>query len=285
MRLRVPDNLIVRGDDVRIGGRGMSLGNVNITLGGDLHATKAAGAEPRVTGEIRTIRGFYDFEGRRFDVARDGHVTFNGPDPTDPALDITASRDISGVEATVRVHGTVQKPAIALSSTPPLEEADVLSLIVFNRPINDLGQGERMSLAQTAQSVVGGMVAAPLAESLRNALNVDLLEIQAVSNEGGPGVTVGNQISERVYLQFRQLFGSAATTQVVLDTSFPSTSESRAPSPRAALTARPARRVPTRPESISSGPSSADRALASHEWYAAASRILADAQAGGRGLE
>ena len=217
MRLHVPDNLIVRGDDVRIGGRGMTLGNVNITLGGDIHATKAAGTEPRVTGEIRTIRGFYDFEGRRFDVARDGHVTFNGPDPTDPALDITASRDISGVEATVRVHGTVQQPAIALSSTPPLEEADVLSLIVFNRPINDLGQGERMSLAQTAQSVVGGMVAAPLAESLRNALNVDLLEIQAVSNEGGPGVTVGNQISERVYLQFRQLFGSAATTQVVLE--------------------------------------------------------------------
>ena len=217
VRVHVPDNLIVRGDDVRIGGRGMSLGNVNITLGGDIHATKAAGAEPRVAGEIRTIRGFYDFEGRRFDVARDGHVTFNGPDPTDPALDITASRDISGVEATVRVHGTVQKPAVALSSTPPLEEADVLSLIVFNRPINDLGQGERMSLAQTAQSVVGGMVAAPLAESLRNALNVDLLEIQAVSNEGGPGVTVGNQLSERVYLQFRQLFGSAATTQVVLE--------------------------------------------------------------------
>jgi len=123
VRVHVPDNLIVRGDDVRIGGRGMSLGNVNITLGGDIHATKAAGAEPRVAGEIRTIRGFYDFEGRRFDVARDGHVTFNGPDPTDPALDITASRDISGVEATVRVHGTVQKPAIALSSTPPLEQA------------------------------------------------------------------------------------------------------------------------------------------------------------------
>ena len=116
----------------------------------------------------------------------------------------------------MRVHGTVQQPAIALSSTPPLEEADVLSLIVFNRPINDLGQGERTSLAQTAQSMVGGVVAAPLAESLRSALNVDLLEIQAVSNEGGPGVTVGNQISERVYLQFRQLFGSAATTQVVL---------------------------------------------------------------------
>jgi autotransporter translocation and assembly factor TamB len=217
LQLRVPDNLVVRGNNVRIGGRGMSLGNVNITLGGDLHAEKAVGEQARLTGDIHTIRGFYELEGRRFDVARDGVVSFNGPDPTDPAIDITGTRDISGVEATVRVHGTAQRPAVSLSSNPPLEEADVLSLVLFNRPINDLGQGERASLAQTAQSVVGGMVAAPLAESLRNALNVDLLDIQAVSSEGSPSVTIGNQISERVFLQFRQLFGSAETTQVVLE--------------------------------------------------------------------
>jgi hypothetical protein len=217
VQLHVPDNLVIRGNKVRVGGHGMNLGNVNITLGGDLHAEKAAGAEARVTGEIHTIRGFYELEGRRFDVTRDGKVTFNGPDPTDPALDITGTRDVSGVEAAVRVHGTVQRPALSLSSTPPLEESDVLSLIVFNRPINELGQGERSSLAQTAQSVVGNAVASPLAESLRNVLNVDLLDIQAVSSEGSPSLTIGNQISERVFLEFRQLFGSAETSQIVLE--------------------------------------------------------------------
>lgn len=215
--LRVPDDLVIRGNNVRLGGRGMSLGNVNVTLGGELHAQKPAGGEARITGDIHTIRGFYELEGRRFDVARDGKVTFNGPDPTDPALNITATRDISGVDAAVHVQGTVQRPTVALSSTPPLDQADVLSLIVFNRPINELGQGEQASLAQTAQSLVGGAVAGPLAESLRSALNVDLLDIQAVSSEGSPSVTIGNQISERVFLQFRQLFGSAATTEVVLD--------------------------------------------------------------------
>jgi autotransporter translocation and assembly factor TamB len=65
--------------------------------------------------------------------------------------------------------------------------------------------------------VIGGAVAGPLAESLRNVLNVDLLNIQAVSSEGSPSLTIGNQISERVYLQFRQLFGSAETTQIVLE--------------------------------------------------------------------
>jgi hypothetical protein len=217
VHLKVPNNLVIRGDDVKVGGKGMSLGNVNITLGGDIRATKASGDQPRVTGEVRTVRGYYEFQGRRFTVDRDGRVSFSGPDPTDPALNVTARRDISGVEAVVTVTGTAQKPALELSSTPPLDQADILSLIVFNRPINELGQGEQASLAQTAQSVVGGMVAAPLAESLRDALNVDLLDIQAVSDEGGPSVTIGNQLSEKVFLQFRQLFGSAEATEVVLE--------------------------------------------------------------------
>jgi autotransporter translocation and assembly factor TamB len=218
VQLRVPDNLVLRGSDVRVGGQGFSLGNMNLTVGGELHATRSADQPTRVVGEIRTVRGFYEFKGRRFDVLRDGTVSFTGPDMTDPQLNVTAQRDISGVQAQIRVHGTAQRPALDLSSTPPLDEADVLSLIVFNRPVNDLGQGERASLAQTAESLVGGMVAAPLAESLRGALDVDLLEIEAVSqNGGGPSVTIGNQLGERVFLQFRQLFGSAEATEVLLD--------------------------------------------------------------------
>ncbi len=218
VQLRVPDNLVLRGDDIRVGGRGISIGNMNLTLGGDVRAIRTVDAPLRVTGEVRTVRGYYEFQGRRFDVERDGTISFAGPDPTDPLLDVTANREIEGVEATVHVRGTVQRPELELSSTPPLDDADILSLIVFNRPINDLGQGERASLSQEAQKLVGGMLAAPLAESLRDALDVDLLEIQAVAEDGdGPSVTVGNQLGERVFLQFRQLFGSAQATEVVLE--------------------------------------------------------------------
>ena len=45
-----------------------------------------------------------------------------------------------------------------LSSTPPLEQADILALIVFNQPINQLGEGEQMSLAQRAQALATGAV-------------------------------------------------------------------------------------------------------------------------------
>jgi autotransporter translocation and assembly factor TamB len=217
VRVKVPNTLILRGDGVKIGGEGLSLGNLNMTLGGDLHATKAPGASTMVVGTVNTVRGYYEFQGRRFELRRDGTVSFKGPDPTNPQLDVTASRDVSGVEARVRVHGEAQRPELELSSTPPLDEGDILSLIIFNRPINDLGEGEKTTLAQRAGSLVGGFVAAPVAEALRDALDVDLLEISPVSDEGGTSVSVGNQIGERVFVKVRQQFGSSETTQLVME--------------------------------------------------------------------
>ena len=60
-------------------------------------------------------------------------------------------------------------------------------------------------------------MAAPVAEALRDALDVDLLEITPVSEEGGTSVSVGNQIGERVFVKVRQQFGSSETTQLVLE--------------------------------------------------------------------
>src|SRR5690606_31079556 len=97
IRIRVPDNLVVRGDDIRLGGRGTALGDMNVTLGGDITATREAGGEPTVVGSVRTIRGYYEFQGRRFEVERDGTIGFKGPDLTNPTIDVTAHRDIAGV--------------------------------------------------------------------------------------------------------------------------------------------------------------------------------------------
>jgi autotransporter translocation and assembly factor TamB len=46
-----------------------------------------------------------------------------------------------------------------MSSIPPLERADILSLIVFNQPINQLGEGQQLSLAEQARTLATGAVA------------------------------------------------------------------------------------------------------------------------------
>src|SRR6202021_92891 len=100
-----------------------------------------------------------------------------------------------GVTANVNVRGTLGKPQIVLSSTPPLEQADILSLIVFNQPINQLGEGQQVSLAQRAQGLATGAVASPLATSIGRALNLDLFEINTSPDSGAAAqLTVGQQV-------------------------------------------------------------------------------------------
>lgn len=217
IRLRVPDNLVLRGDDVRLEADSLSLGEMNLIVGADLHTTKVPAEPVLIVGAINTVRGHYEFHGRRFEFLRDGTIRFQGPDPTDPSLDVKAARDVSGVEARVGITGTAQKPILKLSSVPPLDEADVLALIIFDRPIDQLGEGEKTTVAQQAGALLGDRITGSLAASLRDVLDVDLLEIDAFDAQGGPTLTLGNQIGERVFVRFRQQVGTQDLSQLLLE--------------------------------------------------------------------
>jgi translocation and assembly module TamB len=124
------------------------------------------------------------------------------------------------VTARIHITGTTRAPQIALTSDPPLDEADILSLIVFNRSVNELGTGERASLAETAGGIASGFVASSLGKSIGKALDVDLFEITTSDVETGEtagGVTLGKQVSDRAFVRFRQQFGQRSFTEFMLE--------------------------------------------------------------------
>src|SRR5688572_18009363 len=191
VRLRLPDDLVLRGRDMHASFSRIGLGDMNIMVGGELQIRKAPAGEPDLVGTVTVVRGFYDFQGRRFEVLRDSQIRFQGVRPIDPALQVDAQRLISGVTAIVNIRGTARQPQVRLSSQPPLDEADVLSLIVFNQPINQLGEGERLNLAERAGGLAVGYLATPLANSIARALDLDIFEIRATGDNGQPSVAVG----------------------------------------------------------------------------------------------
>jgi len=212
------DNLVARANDLRPGGpTGAALGDLNITLGGDLHVRKSPDAPILLTGVVNTVRGTYDFQGRRFDLVRDGTIRFPGTADINPLLDIRATRPIpnTGVEARIHITGTAKAPQLSLTSDPPLEESDILALIVFNRPVNELGTGERSSLAATAGGIATGFIAAPLGKSIGEALDLDLFEISTTTETGdlGAAITLGQQLNERTFIKLYQQFGQQSTTE------------------------------------------------------------------------
>ena len=227
LKLTIPENLVLRGKSIRPGGpTGTSVGDLNITVGGNIDVTKAADAPLILLGEVDTVRGTYQFQGRRFDLVRGGTIRFTGEEQINPLLDVTATRLIpnTGVEARVHITGSVKAPELELTSDPPLDESDILALIVFNRPVNELGSGERTSLAATAGGIAGGFIASPLGESIGKALDLDLFEITTTTDTGdlGAGITVGQQVGDRAFLKLRQQFGERTTTEFTLEYSLTS---------------------------------------------------------------
>jgi translocation and assembly module TamB len=220
LRVIVPNNLVLRGNDIRPSGpESMAIGDLNVTVGGDVQLSKAQGGDTRITGLVNTVRGTYDFQGRRFAVEREGVIRFIGAADINPLIDISATRDISGVLARVSLRGTLREPTLTLTSDPPLDEADILSLIVFNRPINQIGNEERGFLTDVAANYAAGIFTDQLSQSLGRALDLDLFEIQTTTMGGEvmPRVTVGQQFGERLFMRFSQQFGSQSISEFTLE--------------------------------------------------------------------
>ena len=157
-------------------------------------------------------------EGIELACRRGDRSLFEGLDLRDSRLDIRAQRLIRGVEAHVNVRGTILQPELVLSSIPPLEQADILALIIFNQPVNQLGEGQQASLTERAGALAGGYLTSGLARSIGNALELDEFDIRATGENGeGPSLTVGEQVGRNLFFRLKQAFGSEQTTEVILE--------------------------------------------------------------------
>ena len=218
VQLNVPNDFVIRSNNLRTPDSPIGLGALNVTLGGDLRALKDPRGPLQLYGAVNTVRGTYDFQGRRFDILRDGSVRFDGTNVFDPVLNVRTQRVIMGVEAHVNVKGTLSYPEIELTSVPPLPSADILSLIVFNQPINQLAAGQQISLAQHAQALAIGAVAGEILQSIGSALNLDTFDLQLAPEPGQTAeLTIGQQVGKDLYVKVQQGVGEFSTTNFVLE--------------------------------------------------------------------
>jgi autotransporter translocation and assembly factor TamB len=221
VRITVPDDLIVNSSGIEVPGALIDLGALNVTLGGDLTAIKDPSGTVRLTGSVNTVRGTYEFQGRRFDVLREGGLHFEGTEDFDPRLDLRTHRLIQGVDAHVDIVGTLKQPRVQLSSTPPLEDADILALVVFNQNLNQLGTGQQTALVARAQNLAAGAVTGALSKSIAKALNLETFQFDvAGENGGGPALTVGQQVGPNLYLKVQQAVGGESTTNLLIEYAF-----------------------------------------------------------------
>ena len=215
--LHVPNTLRLTGRDVQISsGTPIGLGDINLRVLGDLYLYKDPGQPLSVTGSFDRVTGTYTFQGRRFDVVESSSINFRGD--LNPEVYVSVTRQISGVETRVAITGPLRQPELHLSSTPPLDDSDILSLIVFNTASNELSSVQQQELLVRAGALAAGFIATPLLSAIENQLGLEVLEIEALGEfGGGPKVTIGQEIFPGLVARFSRQFGPDPYDEAALE--------------------------------------------------------------------
>ena len=159
-------------------------------------------ADPRVIGEMKTVRGNYTFAGKGF-VIDSGTITFDGGALVDPQINIQASGDMQDIKGIIKVTGSAQKPSIAFSSTPALPQDEVLSRMLFGESVTNLSATEALQLASAVNGLNGGTDFLNPLGALRSATGIDRLRLLGADAATGRGTALaaGKYLTNNVYVE------------------------------------------------------------------------------------
>ena len=167
-------------------------------LEGEVRARKQRGEDLRLIGSIETVHGWMVFQGKRFTLSH-GVINFTGGREIDPSLDIIADHKAGDYIVHVIIGGTANAPSLKLDSDPPLTQADILSVLVFGKPANELNDGQRQSMRSRATDIATSFAVTEIGRSVGDALGLagHGIQVEEVSKER---VALGSYVTEKTYV-------------------------------------------------------------------------------------
>jgi translocation and assembly module TamB len=159
----------------------------------DIEASGAVG-KPELTGQATLLDGTAFVFNRRFSLDG-GQVVFDGA-PGDARADLTASHERPGFSATAHIEGPVRSPSITLTSEPALPEDEILSRLLFDESVSELGAFEAAQLA----AQLSGQSLLNIVGQLRDMAGIDRLSV-STDADGNLAVTGGVRLGEDVYVE------------------------------------------------------------------------------------
>ena len=191
--------------------------DANIELSGKMRAVKNTGEDIALTGTINVVRGWIAFQGRRFNLVR-GTIDFRGGEKINPALEILAQYRLPDYQIEVVVSGTLDKLALNLRSEPPLEQGDILALLIFGKPLTALGRSEQTTLQQSAVDLASGFAAATIGNAISESLGLDRLglDIGELDFSGGQ-VGFGRYVGDKTYVSISQDLSGETGREVAIE--------------------------------------------------------------------
>ena len=194
LRLRVGDRVLIQRTDALL------------RLTGDLMVTKEPGEDLRVVGAIESENGWYLFQGRRVEIER-AAVRFGGQWPIDPDLEVRAAARSGGYDVHITVTGTLAEPTLDLSSSPPLDQGDILAVLLFGKPLSQLSGGQGEVVQQQAIGVLAAYVAPELQRSLMDSFGLAAVTFTTPTGDRAGTVGIGRYFGDDIFVSLAQDFG------------------------------------------------------------------------------
>ncbi len=206
-------------DEILVQGRGL-----DARMRGDLQIRGTTDA-PLVSGGFDLERGTFSLATGRL-IFTEGRVSFNGAglkNKIDPTLDFTAQATIGDTVATMHITGLADAPVFDFSSTPPKQQDDIMALLLFGAPTQQLTplQLAQVGAALASMSGVGGSNSLNPLVKIQKSLGLDRLSIGAgntnpqTGQDTGASIEAGRYVSKRVYIEGKQT--TAGTSQLQAD--------------------------------------------------------------------
>ena len=190
----------------------------SLELQGQVRLQKAAAEPGTLHGRIRTRRGWFNVQGRRFKIV-DGELTFVGGDKVDPVVDLTARHKVKGYTIDAHFSGPIASPSLALTSDPSLEQSDVLAVLLFGRTVSELSGGERSSLGYEASAIAASYGITAAGRSVANAMRLEEtgLQLEELSQDR---LSIGAYVGRNTFVSVTQEFSEERTQQFSLEYEF-----------------------------------------------------------------
>ncbi|MDO9529392.1 MAG: translocation/assembly module TamB domain-containing protein [Syntrophales bacterium] len=156
---------------------------------------------PILRGRAAVQSGIIRYQGKTF-VIKKGIINFLNPYKIDPTFDIQSEVKVREWLIFLEVSGTREQLIFKLTSEPPEEHGDILSLLLLGKTTRELIANEG-GTTESTKKMLAGLIASTSEDNIKEATGLDIFEVDSSDKNNGGAysgvkVTIGKELSKRL---------------------------------------------------------------------------------------
>ncbi len=186
--------------------------SANLNLIGTVYA-------PVLIGTANAEKGEIYFRGAMFDLSY-ANLDFNNRYRIAPSFDVSATTHMDRYIIRMNANGSLSDFNVNLSSTPPLSELDIVSMLALGAPSTSVYAGSAGGIAASeAVSAIGGGVEQSVTGAISSYFGFKNLSIapsySVITHSAAPQVTVTKTLTKRLSVSYNNIISSQSSQSLM----------------------------------------------------------------------